>query len=228
MMDIALTVSQGSLPALRLHDYVASANCLKVRAVLRQLELPFQRVPVDIFDGDTLTPEYGRMNPARATPVLEVGGRYLSESNAIVVYLSERSSLLPDAALERARALQWLFFEQTEIMGTIGGLRFRLTTGRLTPDDPDARRRLDAAHDALALLEDRLARHAFLVDDRYSIADLAVYAYTHVAPDAGVDLGSFPSVLRWIADVEATPRFHNDLEPYPPNASQLRGRSVYG
>jgi glutathione S-transferase len=227
------TISRGAAVArwtdMRLYDYPASANCYKVRLLLAQLELEAERVPVDIFDGDTLTDAFAELNPARGTPVLELPGRgVLPESNAILAYLAEGTPLLPAERLARAQVLRWLLFEQTDVMGTIGGLRFRLMTGRWDGDEPEAQRRRAGALETLALLDAELAARPFLAGDRYTIADIAVYAYTHVAGDAGLPLADHPEVVDWLARVEATPRFMNDLVPYPANAAVLAGRSVYG
>jgi glutathione S-transferase len=127
------------MTALRLHDYAASANCYKVRLLLAQLGLEYERVPVDIFAGDTLTDEYAHLNPQRQTPVLEIdGAEPLTESGAILVHLAEGTEYLPQDANERAQALKWLFFEQTEVIQGIAGLRFRLVTQRIRPDGREA------------------------------------------------------------------------------------------
>jgi glutathione S-transferase len=129
-----------SLP--RLYDYAASANCYKVRLLLAQLDLPYERIPVDIFAGETLTDDYAAKNPARATPVLEpVPGEFLPESNAILRHLAEGTPLLPDDPAERAQVFRWLFFEQADVVPAVGGLRFRLITGRIAPDGDEAARR---------------------------------------------------------------------------------------
>src|SRR4051794_1714197 len=186
---------------LRLYDYGASANCLKVRLLLAQLDIPHERVAVDIFAGETLTDEFAAINPARATPVLQVGDRYLTESNAILAYLAAGTPLLPDEAWAHAEVVRWLILEQTDVMPALGGLRFRLVTGRLAPDEPDALRRREAGESILALLDAQLAGGDFLAGG-YSIADIAVYAYTHVAPEAGYDLGAHANVGAWLRRVE--------------------------
>jgi glutathione S-transferase len=214
---------------LRLYDYAASANCYKVRLLLAQLEQPYERVPIDIFAGETLTEEFRRRHPARATPVLEIGGgACLQESAAILFYLAEGTRYLPDDLLARAQVLRWLIIEQTDVIPTMGGLRFRLLTGRLRADDPEARRRHEGAQQVLDLMDEHLRDRGFLLGDRYTIADLANYAYVHVAPDAGLDLARFPAVAAWLARVEAQPGFIDDLEPYPPNARAGVGTSIYG
>jgi glutathione S-transferase len=214
---------------LRLHDYAASANCYKVRLLLAQLGRPYERVPVDIFGGDTLTDEFAAINPARSTPVLQIGDdAYLPESDAILVYLAEGTSFMPEDPVARAQTLRWLFFEQTGVMMTIGGLRFRLLTGRFPADSDAAKRRRREAQLALGVLEGHLARRDFFVADRYGIADIAIYGYTHVAGDAGIDLADFPAVLAWCERVAGQDGYMNDLEPYPANAMAGAGRSIYG
>ena len=131
---------------LRLHDYSASGNCYKVRLLLAQLGLPYERVPVDIFGGDTLSDDYARVNPLRETPVLERDGADpLPESGAILIHLAEGTEYLPEDPNDRAQALRWLFFEQTEVIQGIAGLRFRLITERIRPDGREALWRRTAA-----------------------------------------------------------------------------------
>lgn len=206
---------------MRLYDYTASANCYKPRLLLALLGREYERVPVDIFAGETLTDEYAALNPARETPVLVLDdGRVLTQSNAILWFLAEGTPYLPSAPFERAQVTQWLFFEQEWVMPGIGGTRFRVVTGR-GPGRPDHGR------EALAQLERRLAGRAFLVGDDCSIADLSNFAYTHVAGDAGLDLARHPAVCAWLDRVRALPGFVNDLEPYPENARPGAGRSIY-
>ena len=214
---------------MRLFDYAASGNCYKVRLLLAQLGRDYERVPVDIFGGDTLTDEFARLNPARETPVLEAeGDPPLPQSNAILVHLAEGTDLLPDDSAERAQALRWLFFEQAEVIPGIAGLRFRLITGRLASDDPAIEGRRAVGHGALGLLEGHLQHQGFLAGERYSVADIGVYAYVHVAHEAGFHLVDYPAVQAWISRVESTPRYMNDFEPYPPNAWPGAGESIYG
>jgi glutathione S-transferase len=213
---------------MRLYDYVASANCYKARLLLAQLELPYERVPIDIFAGDTLTDEFAAKNPARSTPVLETDdGRYLQESNAILWYLADGTDFLPDERFERAQVLKWLILEQTDVMPGIGGLRFRLLTKRWSPGQAEAKQRRELGLAALEMLDTHLADRTFLVNGRYTIADISVYAYTHAAPEAALDLQRFPGVDAWLRRVEQTPLFMNDLQPYPPNAAPGAGSSIY-
>jgi glutathione S-transferase len=214
---------------MRLHDYPASGNCYKVRLLLAQLGLPYERVHVDIFDGGTLSDAFGALNPTRTVPVLETdSGVPLLESNAILVYLADGTKLLPDDPVERAQVLRWLFYEQAEIVPGIASLRVRLAAGVLEPDSPGAQRRRAGGAAVLAVLEDHLTERRFLVGERYSIADIAVYGYVHVAGDAGLDLAEHPSVQSWIERVEATPGHVDDLQPIPPDTRFGAGRSIYG
>jgi glutathione S-transferase len=213
---------------LRLHDYAASANCYKVRLLLAQLGRPYERIAVDIFAGETLDEAYAAMNPAREVPVLETeAGRFLPDSSAILVYLADSTSFLPTDALERAEVVRWLVYEQTAVIPAIAGLRFRLLTGRLSPDDEDAIARRQGAAAALNLLDGHLEGREFVAGGRYSIADIALFAYIHVAGEAGIDLHPYANVGTWLERVRLQPGHMNDLAPYPPNARKGAGHSIY-
>jgi glutathione S-transferase len=214
---------------MRLYDYPGSGNCFKVRLALAQLGRDYERVNVDIFDGGTLTDEFGALNPARTTPVLVLdSGDVLTESGAILFHLAERTDLLPADPVERAHVLRWLFFEQTAIVPTIAGLRVRLAAQALEPGSRGAESRRIGGLAALGLVEAHLADREFLVGERYSIADIAVYGYVHVADDAQIDLSGFPAIQAWIERVEATPGHVDDLAPIPPETRFGMGRSIYG
>jgi glutathione S-transferase len=211
---------------LRLHDYTASANCYKVRLLLAQLGQDYERVPVDIFGGDTLTDDYARMNPQRQVPVLErEGAEPLTESNAILVHLAEGTEYLPEDAGERAQALRWLFIEQADVIPGIAGLRFRLVTERIAPDSREAQWRRSVGEAALSVMNDWLERNEYLAGNRYSIADISLFAYVHVSHEGGLVVGG--AIREWIDRVRGTPGYMNDLEPYPPNAWPGAGRSIY-
>jgi len=212
---------------VKLYDYGASCNCYKARLLLAHLGLEYERVPIDIFAGGTLTDEYARINPMRTTPVLETKEGYLPESNAILVYLASGTRYLTDDPWERAQVMRWLIYEQTDVVFMIGGLRFRLLVGRWTPEDPEAVRRRKGALEVLQLLDDHLAERDFLVGDRYTIADIAVYGYSHRAEEAQLDLAPYPHLREWFARVESQPGFMEDVEPYPANAGPGAGQSIY-
>ncbi len=209
---------------MRLYDYAASANCYKVRLLLAQLGRAYERVPVDIFGGDTLTDEFATLNPARTTPVLEEpGGTFLQESNAILLHLARGTPFLPDDP----QVYRWLFYEQADVVPTMGGLRFRLITGRLSAGDPEAQRRRDGSYEVLALLDEHLSRRDFFVGDAYSVVDVGIYGYVHVADEAGLELDPYGALRAWLARVQAQPGYMNDLESYPPNARAGASRSIY-
>jgi glutathione S-transferase len=206
---------------MRLYDYAASANCLKVRLLLGMLDRPYERVPVDIFGGDTLTCEYAMINPLRETPVLELdGGERLAQSNAILWYLAEGTPWLPATPLGRAQVAQWLSFEQERVMGGLGGPRFRLLTGRSTEEELEPR--LAVGRGALAVLDAHLAARSWVVGERSTIADVSLFAYAGVAP---VEIP--PHVTAWLDRVRALPGFMDDLASYPDNARPGAGTSIY-
>jgi glutathione S-transferase len=218
-----------TIPALSLFDYPPSCNCYKVRLLLSNLGLAYQRVPVDIFDGETLSADYAQINPQRTTPVLQVGrNRYLSESGAILIYLAAGTAQLPEDRFALAEVVRWLIYEQTDVIPMIGGLRFRLLTSRLERDDPDAVRRRDGGREVLALLEAHLSTRTFFVGEAYTIADVAIYGYTHVAGEAGLDLDPFPFLRAWLQRIERQPGYMEDVQPYGANASPGAGASIYG
>jgi glutathione S-transferase len=192
---------------LRLFDHLASGNGYKVRLVLARIGIPFERVEVDIVAGATRTAAFLARNPNGRIPVLELeDGTCLAESNAILFYLAEGTPFLPADRLARAQVLQWMFFEQYSHEPFIATSRFWLMHGELT-----AERRAGLAqkqppgYAALGVMEGHLARRRFFVGDRCSVADVALYAYTHVAHEGGFDLGAFPAVRAWLARVAADP-----------------------
>src|SRR5258707_13467876 len=173
---------------LGLYDYLPSQNAWKVRLLLHHLQLPYEQIKVSIFEGDSRTDAFLAMNPAGATPVLEVKpGRFLAESNAILCYLAEGTRYLPVAPLARAEVLQWLFFEQSYVEPQIGSLRYWTLTGKLDRRSPDmitAKR--DASLRALAALERHLSKHHFLAENCYTIADMAGFSSAALDRRAGL------------------------------------------
>jgi glutathione S-transferase len=123
--------------------------------------------------------------------------------------------------------MRWLFFEQADLVPAIGGLRFRVITGRLTANGPEAKRRRAAGHDMLWLLDDHLREREYMVGESFSAADIGIYGYTHVAPEGGIELAPYPGVRAWIERVERLSDHINDLEPYPPIAQAGAGQSIY-
>src|SRR3954463_12837 len=214
---------------MRLYDYAASCNAYKVRLLIARIGLDVDRVEVDIFDGQTLGADFAVINPARTVPVLELSdGRALPESAAILWHLAEGTPLLPHDAWQRAQVLRWLVFEQTDVVPATGGLRSRLQTGRWAPGSPEARARHALGLEGLGLLDDHLRDRDFVVGDAYTLADIALYGYMHVAGEAGLPLDAFTAVGTWLARVAAQPGHMNDVVAYPANARPGAGRSVYG
>jgi glutathione S-transferase len=193
---------------------------MKVRILLRQLELPFERVTVDLFLGETRTPEHFARNPDGRVPVLELdSGETIAESNAILAHLAEGSPYLPEPGLPRTRVLEWMFFEQDRVESELGYARFLALSGRSEQLPEVFANRRERGADALAALERGLSDGREFAAGGYSIADIALYAYVHCAGDAGADPRVHGNVAAWLDRVEAQPRFENDLEPVPAHAS---------
>ena len=194
----------------RLYDYLPSGNGYKVRLVLKDLGLRYQLVALDITKGATRTPEFLAKNPNGRIPLLEVPGHgLLAESHAIIQFLADGSRLVPQDAWARARMWQWMCFEQYNLEPAIGTARFWLESQGKSPAElgEALQERQTRGRAALAVLEQGLAGRRFLVDEQYSLADVALYAYTHVAPGAGLALDGYPAIRGWIARVEAEPRW---------------------
>lgn len=202
-----------------LYDHPASGNCLKARILLRQLDRPYERVTVDLFTGETRTPEHFGRNPDGRVPVLELDtGETIPESGAILTYLASGTAYLPEAPIGRTRVVQWLLFEQNRIEAELAYARFLKLSGRHEQMPEVYGNRLERGKDALAALDRGLADGREFVAGDYSIADIALYAYVHCAEDAGADLSPHGHVSSWIERIEATPGFENDLEPLPAHA----------
>jgi glutathione S-transferase len=189
-----------------LHDNLSSGNGYKVRLLLAQLGLPFERIEYYIDRAETRTSEFLRMNPNGRVPVLQLeDGRFLPESNAILFYLAEGAPFLPDDRFEQAQALRGAFFEQYSHEPNIASPRYWITHNMPMTEERrvtlEPKRRLGYA--GLGVMEGHLKDHDFFVGDRYSITDIALYAYTHVAHEGGFDLGRFPAVRAWLQRVAA-------------------------
>ncbi|MEM7729809.1 MAG: glutathione S-transferase family protein [Pseudomonadota bacterium] len=184
---------------MRLYDYLPSGNSYKVRWVAQQLGIGYDHVPVDIHAGDTRTEEFLAMNPAGQIPFLVLDdGRPLAESNAIIRYLADGSDLVPPDPYDHARMLQWQFWEQYRHEPAIAVARFICNYA------PDSRANELAAlmpkgEAALAVMDGHLAQHDWFVGKRCSLADVSLYAYTHVAGEGGFDLDDYPAVQEWLA-----------------------------
>lgn len=196
---------------IRLHDSLISGNGYKVRLLLTHLGIPFERIEYDLDRSETRTSEFlEHINPNGRIPVLETaGGDFLPESNAILFYLADGTAFLPEEKFERARVLQWMFFEQYSHEPNIAMARAWTHFGlEMTAERRKAlEQKRDQGYVALGVMERHLAQREFFVGGRYSIADIALYAYTHVASEGGFDLGPFPAVRAWIEKCASQPGY---------------------
>ena len=192
---------------LRLYDYLESGNGYKVRLLLHQLAIPFERVELDILRGETRTEAFLAKNPNGRIPTLELDdGTCLPESNAILWYLAEGTPFLPEDRLQRAQVLSWMCFEQYSHEPNIATLRFWTHAGFLDQRAALVPGKREAGVAALGVMEGHLAKRAFFAAERYTIADIALYAYTHVAEEGGFPLAPYPAIRAWLARVAAQPR----------------------
>lgn len=186
-----------------------SGNCYKVKLALEQLQLPYRWVEVDSTRGETRTKQFLAMNPNGKVPTLGLdSGGYLAESNAILNYLAEGSALLPGDRLGRSRVLQWMFFEQYSHEPYVAVARAILRYQ--SPDSPrraELPRLQERGNQALAVMDQHLREAPFFVGRQYSVADIALFAYTHCAADGGFELGRYPGVRAWLDRVQTQPRF---------------------
>jgi glutathione S-transferase len=194
--------------SLILHEFAASGNCYKIRLLLAHLGQPYARREYDILKGETRTPAFlANINSNGRIPVLQDGDAFLPESNAILWYLAEGTGFLPADKMGRAQVLQWLFFEQYNHEPNIATLRYWLTYGGGMEKLSDWQKasvpvKQAGGEAALAVMEDHLRHHDWFVGSHYSIADIALYAYTHVAEDGGAfSLSNYPAINRWLARV---------------------------
>lgn len=187
---------------LTLYDYLPSQNGWKARVLLGLLKIPYRTSIVSIFEGESRTDAFLNLNPAGAIPVLQLeDGLGIAESNAILAYLAEGTPFLPADRYQRAKVMQWLFFEQYHVEPVIGSLRFWTLTGRLEGNKGMVAAKREAGARALAALNRGLADRAFLVGDQLTIADIAVYAYGHRAEDCGFLLTEYPAFAAWLGRV---------------------------
>lgn len=186
-----------------------SGNCYKVKLALEQLALPYRWVEVDSTRGETRTPQFLARNPNGKVPTLELeDGSFLPESNAILFYLAEGSPLLPADRTGRARALQWMFFEQYSHEPYIATARFIVKMLRKAEEMRAVlEEKRPRGYAALDVMENHLQRQPFFVGERYGLADIALYAYTHVADEGGFDLGGYPAIRAWCRRVTQQPRY---------------------
>ena len=188
-----------------LYDSAVSGNCYKVRLLLAQLGIGYERRAVDVIDRSSRKELLGYLNPALRVPTLVLDdGRPLAESNAILWYLADGTQYVPSDRYERTQVLQWQFFEQYDHEPNVAVARFwRMYGPDVDPEQLAERQR--GGYRALDAMESHLEGRDFLVGDQYSVADISLYAYTHVAGEGGFDLGRYPAIRAWLARVEAQP-----------------------
>jgi glutathione S-transferase len=188
-----------------LYDSAVSGNCYKVRLLLTKLGIPFERHGLSVFDRSDRPEVIGDLNPALRVPTLVLDdGRSLAESNAILWYFGDGTEFVPADRYERAQVMQWQFFEQYDHEPNIAVARF-WELADIHPPEAEREAKRKGGERALAAMERHLARHEFLVGGRYTIADISLYAYTHVAPEGGFPLSPYPAVREWLARVAAQP-----------------------
>lgn len=211
---------------LTLFDYPPSQNAWKVRLLLNHLGRDYRTEIVSIFEGAGRSEEYLAVNPTGTVPAIRLDdGRTLAESNAILAYLADGTPYMPSDPYERAKVQQWLHFEQERVESVIGSLRYWTLTGKLAQRPPAlVEMKRKAASRTLGILEGELSARSFLANDRYSIADMSVFAYASRAEEAGIPLQPYPHFRAWIARVEAQPGFLATMHPYsedPHTADEL-------
>jgi len=192
----------------RLYDYLPSGNGYKVRLVLKQLHIDYELIEIDILRGESRTPQFLAKNANGRIPLLEVADRsYLSESHAIIAFLAEGSQLIPTDAFERARMWQWMCFEQYNLEPNIGTARLWVSLLHKTRAELGDKliEKKKSGYAALDILEAGLQGREYLVGNRYSLADISLYAYTHVAHEGGFDLAPYPNVRAWCERIAAQP-----------------------
>ena len=201
---------------ITLYDYLPSQNAWKVRLLLNHLGRPYERVLVSIFEGEGRDEAFRRINPTGRVPALRLeDGRTLGESNAILAYLADGTPYLPADPYERAKVHQWLSFEQENVESVIGALRHWTMTGKLPRRLPAlVESKRAGAVRTLELLDRELAGRPFIAGERYTIADMSLFAYGSRAEEAGISLEPYPNVRAWIARVEAQPGFLAEMHPY--------------
>jgi glutathione S-transferase len=188
-----------------LYDNPISGNCYKVRLLFAHLGIAYEREELSVYDRSNRPDVLGGKNPALRVPTLILDdGRVLAESNAILWYFAEGTRYVPEDRFERAQVLQWQFFEQYDHEPNIAVARFWKLV-EITPSDEDAAGKSHGGKRALKAMESYLSTRKFLVGDRYSIADISLYAYTHVAPEGGFDLQPYPAINAWLERVAAQP-----------------------
>lgn len=198
---------------LHLYDFLPSGNCYKIRLLLQQLGIPYQRIDINILKGESRTPEFLAKNPNGRVPLLATeDGRFIAESNAILFYLSQGTEFWPRNSWQQTQVLQWLFFEQYSHEPYIATSRYWISIlGKADEYREAIAQKRQPGYAALEVMENHLKQQQFFVAERYTIADIGLFAYTHVAEEGGFDLTGFPAVRAWLERVKAQPG-HIDIK----------------
>ena len=191
-----------------LYDFLPSGNCYKVRLLLNQLRVPYQRINIDILQQQSRTAEFLKINPNGKTPVLKHDDHILAESNAILWYLAKQSRFLPDDDFAQAQVLQWMFFEQFSHEPYLAKSRYWISILNAEDEYRDQLADLrQPGYSALDVMENHLSENEFFVADQYSIADICLYAYTHVAEQGKFDLSTYPNIHAWFIRIKSQPDY---------------------
>jgi len=194
----------------QLYDFLPSGNCYKIRLLLNQLGIEYERVNVDILNKESRTPEFLKINPNGRTPVLYHDGKYLAESNAILWYLASNTTLLPEGNYERALVLQWMFFEQFSHEPNIASPRYWVSILKAEDEYKEQLKlKMKLGYAALDVMEQHLANNSYFVGNQYSIADIALYAYTHIAEEGNFDLSGYSEIKAWFKRIESQENYIN-------------------
>ena len=194
---------------VRVWGDVYSGNCFKVKLLLDQLGQPYEWIPVDVLKKESRTPQFMTMNPNGRIPLLQTAeGEFLPESNAILHYLADGTPMLPTDRLAHAQVLQWMFFEQYSHEPFVATARYIVRyLGRPQEREEQLQQKIAPGYAALDVMESHLKSRTYFVGEQYSIADIALYAYTHVAEEGTFDLSRFPAICAWLARVRSQPGY---------------------
>lgn len=200
---------------IKVYGDINSGNCFKVKLLMGLLDIEHEWIHVNVLGRETRSPSFMAMNPNAKMPVMEIDpGVHLWESNAILNYLADGTPFLPTERLARARVLQWQFFEQYSHEPYIAVARYIARyLGMPESRKQDYLSKQEGGHRALRVMESQLAKTAYLAGDRYTIADISLYAYTHVADEGGFDLSGYPAIRRWLAEIASHPK-HVTMEQF--------------
>ncbi len=202
----------------KLYSMQRSGNSYKVRLALALLNIPYEAIEIDILRRESRTRDFLAKHPNRQVPLLEAEGRYLAESNAILWYVAAGTPLSPEQRIERAEALQWMFFEQHALEPNIGAAYFwlSLVKGGRSLQTHALEDWMERGYAALQVMENHLRDHQYFATGQLTVADIALYGYSHVAERCDFDLETFPAIRAWLRRVEQTPGFV-DMEWHPEN-----------